>query len=521
MKNLPLGIQTFRKIIEENRLYVDKTKDIYNLLAQGGQYYFLSRPRLFGKSLLVSTLKEIFLGNKELFKGLWIEDKIEWINHPVIHIDFSVVEYETAELMKESLVQTLDGIAAGHGIQLTTVSYKTRFGELIRKLSSKGKVVILIDEYDKPIIDFVENREIAIQNRDILKSFYSTLKGLDEHLKFVFITGVSKFSKVSIFSDLNNLTDITLDETYATMLGYTHRELLEYFDEEIEALLKKEEGTDGTKDELVNDIKYWYNGYSWDGTNFVYNPFSILNLFQKRKFANYWFESGSPSFLVKLARKEDIALAELENYKAGEEVFSAFDIDKMQVVSILFQTGYLTIKEIIPISRTRRFYILSFPNAEVKESLLVYLLGDMSPKYEGKISVMVDDLKAYLKTGNLEKFFELMRSIFAQISYDMFVKDREGYYQTVIYLILKLTGINIDTEVETNLGRIDAVIHLEKVIYVMEFKIGTPEEALKQIKEKKYYERYLSLSKTIMLIGIGIDTAGRNIKEYKIEKVQF
>ncbi|HLP58743.1 MAG TPA: AAA family ATPase, partial [Candidatus Deferrimicrobium sp.] len=213
----------------------------------------------------------------------------------------------------------------------------------------------------------VENREIAIQNRDILKSFYSTLKGLDEHLKFIFITGVSKFSKVSIFSDLNNLTDITLDETYATMLGYTHRELLEYFDEEIDALIKKE---DGTKDELINDIKYWYNGYSWDGTNFVYNPFSILNLFRNKKFANYWFESGSPSFLVKLARKEDIALAELENYKAGEEVFSAFDIDKMQVVSILFQTGYLTIKEIIPISRTRRFYILSFPNAEVKESYL-------------------------------------------------------------------------------------------------------------------------------------------------------
>jgi hypothetical protein len=515
---LPLGIQTFRKIIEENRLYVDKTKDIYSLLTQGGQYYFLSRPRRFGKSLLVSTLKEIFLGNKKLFKGLWIEDKIEWIKHPVIHIDFSEVEYETVELMKESLVQTLDRIAAGNGIQLTTVSYKTRFGELIRKLSANDKVVILIDEYDKPIIDFVENREIALQNRDILKSFYSTLKGLDEHLKFVFITGVSKFSKVSIFSDLNNLNDITMDETYAAMLGYTHRELLEYFDEEIHELIKKE---GGTKDELINDIKHWYNGYSWDGKNFVYNPFSILNLFLKKRFANYWFESGSPSFLVKLAAKENIALAELENYKAGEEVFSAFDIDKMQVVSILFQTGYLTIKEIIPISRTSRFYILSFPNAEVKESLLVYLLGDMSPKYEGKISVMVDDLKTHLKTGHLEKFFELMRSIFAQISYDMFVKDREGYYQTVIYLILKLTGISIDTEVETNLGRIDAVIHLEKVIYVMEFKIGTAEEALSQVKEKKYYERYLSTSKTIVLIGIGIDTAERNIKDYKIEKIQL
>ncbi len=518
MKNLPLGIQTFRKIIEENRLYVDKTKDIYHLLTQGGQYYFLSRPRRFGKSLLISTLKEIFSGNKELFKGLWIYDKVDWQAFPVITLDLMKISYDTPEILKESLKEFIYELAEQRGLTLSkNKDYKQAFLELVEKSSAAGKVVILIDEYDKPIIDFVENQEIALQNRDILKSFYSTLKSLDEHLKFVFITGVSKFSKVSIFSDLNNLNDITMDETYATMLGYTHRELLEYFDEEIHELIKKE---GGTKDELINDIKYWYNGYSWDGKNFVYNPFSILNLFLKKRFANYWFESGSPSFLVKLARKDGIALAELENYKAGEEVFSAFDIDKMQVVSILFQTGYLTIKEIIPISRTSRFYILSFPNAEVKESLLVYLLGDMSPKYEGKISVMVDDLKTHLKTGHLEKFFELMRSIFAQISYDMFVKDREGYYQTVIYLILKLTGISIDTEVETNLGRIDAVIHLEKVIYVMEFKIGTAEEALSQVKEKKYYERYLSSSKTVMLIGIGIDTGERNIKDYKIETVQ-
>jgi hypothetical protein len=397
----------------------------------------------------------------------------------------------------------------------TGKDYKQAFVKLVEKLYSINKVVILIDEYDKPIIDFVENQEIALQNRDILKNFYATLKGLDECLKFVFITGVSKFSKVSLFSDLNNLNDITLDKKYTTMLGYTHQELLKYFDDRLERLA----GT-GEKHEWVEDIRTWYNGYSWDGKHFLYNPFSILNFFQKEEFGNYWFETGSPLFLVKLIEKYDLDLAQLENYKAGEELFSSFDIDRMHVASLLFQTGYLTIKKILPASRRKRFYILSYPNLEVKEAFLVNLLGDFSPKFADKISVIVDDLKTHLETGNIDKFFEMIRSIFARIPYDIFVADREGFYQTVIYLILELIGIGIDCESETNLGRIDAEIVTDNAVYIMEFKLGTGKEALDQIKEKKYYEKHLASPKNIILVGVGFNIEDRNINDYEIETLQ-
>ena len=510
MKNLPIGFQAFGKLIAENYLYIDKTGDIYRLISEGGQYYFISRPRRFGKSLLVSTLKEIFSGNKELFKNLWIFDKIDWEPHPVIHIDFLGLRYSTTDELIETLNYLINHNAEFHGIDLTEKSYDQRFRELIIKLSRKNKVVVLVDEYDKPIIDFVENQEIAIRNKNILRSFYSTLKGLDEYLRFVFITGVSKFSKVSLFSDLNNLTDITLDKKYATMLGYTHQELLEYFADRLETLTEK-----GNKDEWLKDIRTWYKGYSWDGKNFVYNPFSILNFFEKEEIKNYWFESGSPLFLVKLIRKYDIDLAQLEHYKAGEEIFSSYDIDRMNVGSLMFQTGYLTIKEIQEISRTKRFYILSYPNQEVREAFLVYLLGDFSPNFADRISVIINDLKTNLESGNIDRFFEITRSIFAQIPYDIFVKDREGYYQTVIYIILKLIGIDICCELETNRGRIDAVIELGSAIYIMEFKLGTAAEALNQIKEKKYYEKYQVSSKEIILTGIGFD-----IGDYKIEKIQ-
>jgi hypothetical protein len=516
MKDLPIGIQTFSDIILGNYLYIDKTKDIYNFFDERGKFYFLSRPRRFGKSLLVSTLKEIFSGNRDLFKDLWIYDKLEWQPYTVITLDLMKISAETPEVLKESLKQFIHERAAHFGLSLGQArNYKQAFVEFIEKLSARGKIVILIDEYDKPIIDFVENQEIARQNRDILKNFYSTLKGLDEYLRFVFITGVSKFSKVSVFSDLNNLNDITLDEKYAVMLGYTHRELLQYFDDRLDALARG-----GKKAEWLADIRAWYNGYSWDGEHFVYNPFSILNLFQKGRFANYWFESGSPSFLVRLINKYDIDLDSLEHYKAGEELFSSFDIERMHVASLLFQTGYLTIKEIQPADRRKRFYILSYPNAEVKEAFLVYLLGDFSPGFADRISVVIDDLKASLKRDDMDRFFEIIRSIFARIPYNMFVRDREGYYQTVIYIILKLIGINITTELETNQGRIDAVVELPEAVYIMEFKLGAARQALQQIKENKYFKKYLASSKTITLIGIGFDSEERNLRDYKIEKLR-
>ncbi|MCK4762764.1 MAG: AAA family ATPase [Candidatus Aminicenantes bacterium] len=470
MKNLPVGIQTFREMISRNYLYVDKTRDIYNLFATGGKFYFLSRPRRFGKSLLVSTLKEIFSGSRELFKGLWIYDKIEWESHPVIHIDFLGLNYKTKDELNDTLNYLIDQNARTHKVDLREKGYDKRFRELIIKLSQDNKVVVLVDEYDKPIIDFVDKPGIASAHRDILKTFYSILKGLDEYLRFVFITGVSKFSKVSVFSDLNNLFDITIDESYATMLGYTQEELLKYFSRRIEELTKVE---NCSREELIEDIKRWYNGYSWDGKNFVYNPFSVLNFFQKQKFGNYWFESGTPSLLVKLIKKHNIDVKTFERHKTGEAVFSSFEIDRLHVVSLLFQTGYLTIKEVEHTGRHKRLYTLSYPNIEVKEAFLEYLLGDFSARFADEITMIVEQLKESLERGEEEGFFEVMRSLFARIPYDMFVGDREGYYQTVIYLVLMLIGVSIRTEVETNLGRLDAVVETGNFIYVMEFKLGT------------------------------------------------
>lgn len=516
MKNLPIGIQTFSDLIAGEYLYIDKTEYIYRLIAGGGRYYFLSRPRRFGKSLMISTLKEVFSGNKELFRGLWIYDQIDWKSYPVIHIDFLGLNYGTKEELIETLNFLIDKNAELYGITLQKKSYDKRFQELVTGLSHKGKVVVLVDEYDKPIIDFIDQEETALRNRDILKGFYSNLKGLDEYIQFVFITGVSKFSKVSVFSDLNNLMDITIDETYAAMLGYTHEEMLGYFDDRLAQLPT---GTDADRMEWEGDIKKWYNGYSWDGKQFVYNPFSVLNFFRKKQFGNYWFESGTPTLMIKLIKTFNIDIEQLEHYRAGESVFSSFEIGRLHVVSLMFQTGYLTIKKVEQADKHKRIYTLSYPNIEVKESFLEYLLGDFSARFADEITVVVEQLKKSLETGNGETFFETMKSVFARIPYDMFVKEREGYYQTVIYLVLMLIGISIRTEVETNQGRIDAVIETAHFIYVMEFKLGTADEALNQIREKQYYQQFSNSSKTVTLIGAGFDIEKRNIGSYKIESI--
>jgi hypothetical protein len=516
-KHLPLGIQTFSDIIEGGYLYVDKTQDIYNFFAEKGKYYFLSRPRRFGKSLLTSTLYEIFSGNKELFKDLWIYDKIQWKAHPVITLDFMTINAETPDILKSSLKQFTIDCGQGFGISVEKErNYKDAFVKLIKELSKQGRVVVLIDEYDKPIIDFVENKEIALKNREILRNFYSILKSVDKYIEFVFITGVSKFSKVSIFSDLNNLNDITLDEKYATLLGYTQEELSRYFQDRMEDLPEKK-----SKQQWEEIIKKRYNGYSWDGKHFVYTPFSILNFFQKKKLANYWFESGSPSFLVRLIKQYRVDVKKLENHKVGESVFNSFDIDQMHVVSLLFQAGYLTIKKIETTEQEKRFYYLSYPNSEVKESFIENLLADFSLRYPDEISVTVEGLKQYLREANLEGFFNSLRAIFAQIPYDIFIKDREAYYQTVIFLILKLIGIDIQTEVETNLGRIDAVIETKDTIYIIEFKMQSAQSALAQIKEKKYFERYLASKKAIKLIGVEFDIESRNLSEYRVEDLEL
>ena len=343
---------------------MDKTRDIYRLMTEGGGYYFMSRPRRFGKSLLISTLAEIFKGRKELFEGLWIHDKIEWREHTVITIDFMSISSETPEALRTSLKQRVLDIAGEFGVRLDEErDYKQTFLELLKKLSSRGKTVILIDEYDKPIIDHIQRADIAAENRDILRTFYEVIKSSDTFLEFVFITGVSKFSKVSIFSGLNNLDDITLDERFSTMMGYTHGELDRYFGEYLDGW-----------DVSLEDVRKWYSGYSWDGQSFVYNPLSLMLFLNKKKFGNYWFSTGTPSFLLKLLRENKLD-------------------DRIDLHSLLFQAGYLTIKEIRRISSTRSVYRLSYPNVEVKESFQEYIADStIKPKLLNLADVEVKSL---------------------------------------------------------------------------------------------------------------------------------
>ena len=518
MKNLPGGIHTLGKIIEGNYLYVDKTNDIYKLISSGGGYYFISRPRRFGKSLLISTLKEIFSGNKKLFKGLWIYDKIQWKSYPVIHIDFTHISFQTPQNLEKELNIKLNKIGKTYHIKLDQQrDYKGKFADLIEQLSTKERVVILIDEYDKPIIDFIETEKIdtALANQAVLKNFYSVLKGADEYIQFVFITGVSKFSRMSIFSDLNNLTDITIDDNFSTILGLTQEELLTYFADRIDYLSKKLEMPGNV---FLDHVKQWYNGYSWDGCHFLYNPFSIINLFSKNRFGNYWFATGTPTFLINHIKKREKDIISLEKEEVDESIFESYDIENLEVVSMLFQTGYLTIKE-IKLVGIKSQYVLSYPNQEVKESFLKHFLADYTREETGVVGSKILDLVKTITMNDLESFFDIVKSLFASIPSPLFIRDREAYYHTIIYLVLELLGANIRVEVHTNKGRIDAVIETRDRVYILEFKMGKPAEALSQIEEKKYYEKYLSAGKSIRLIGVGFSEKERNISGYMEKKV--
>jgi hypothetical protein len=515
IKKLPIGIANLREIITENYLYVDKTREIHQLITQGGKYFFLSRPRRFGKSLLISTLKELFSGNKNLFKGLWIENKIEWKTHPVLHIDFTKIAYQTADMLQKELSVMLFQRAKEAAIQLS--KDRTPVGqleELIRGLAKENKVVILIDEYDKPIIDLLHDPHQAALNRETLKTFYSVIKAMDEYVRFAFLTGVSKFAKVSVFSGLNNLIDLTIDNQYAVLLGYTQSELEHYFKEWITAAAKV---MNTSRKDLLSRIKDWYNGYSWNGTDFVYNPFSILNFFFKNQFHNFWFTSGTPTFLVKLLRHNQKPFSEYEKYECGADIFESFEIDRINPVSLLFQTGYLTIKQARTVSPGQQRFLLDYPNTEVKDSFLKHLLADVSQTYPDTVDNSIYHLLTALNASDWDEFFAIFKSIFASIPYDIFIHQKEAYYHTVIYLVMALLGSHIQVEQHTNQGRLDAVLQTEKNIFILEFKLGTAPEALAQIKNKGYAEKYQSLGKHITLIGIGFDPIQKNIKDWQME----
>ena len=514
LKSLPAGNATFRHLISGDFLYVDKTKWIYQIVNHPRGVYFLSRPRRFGKSLMVSTLEEIFLGNRALFKGLWIDQSdYPWQKHPVIRIDFSKKPVEDVEGLKLNIKTYLQRIAEQHQVVLSEGRYYDQFDELIYKLSQRGQVVILIDEYDKPIIDHLTNVEEAKKIRDTLKGFYNVIKASDQYLRFVFLTGISKFSKVGVFSGLNNLTDLTMTPAFSAALGITEDELIRYFSDYIAPLAEQEELS---HEETLAMIKKWYNGFCFSrhGER-VYNPYSLLRLFQDKIFSNYWFETGTPTLLINLIKEKEYNIATLDNLNVTVLDFSTYEIDQLNVVPIFFQTGYLTIKHY---NKERNEYQLYYPNYEVESAFLEYLLNHFTHPMLKPSNDYLWRLTDALKKKEFDEFFHILEVFLADIPYDMQL-DYEKYYQTIFYLIIKLVGMRARAEERTNKGRIDTVIELDDAFVFFEFKLnGSAQEALEQIKSTDYTQKYQLAGKQLILVGVNFSTKTRSVSEWKIEK---
>ncbi len=519
LKNLPIGQSSFENLIKGDMLYVDKTEIIYRMITNA-QFYFLSRPRRFGKSLLISTLEEIFKGNKELFKDLWIyKADYNWEEYPVVIIDFNHVLSDNHIMLQEGITKLLVDVANAHGLQLEENVYKYAFVELIKKLSEKysKQVVLLIDEYDKPIITHLgkgdEGIRLAEKNRDILKNFYGTIKAASviENLRFVLLTGVSKFSKAGVFSELNNLSDITMHGRYASILGITEEELAHYFDEYIKLQCNYLEIDE---EEVRLKIREYYNGYRFSETDLkVYNPFSLIKFFDESKFRNYWFESGTPTFLVNLIKERNYYIPQTESFSADETTFSSYELDNLDITALLFQTGYLTIKDY---DRDFGTYVLGYPNVEVKYSFLRHLYKDRVPDEDNKYKRLVE----LLAKGDLDEFISVMSSIFAGITYDEGSRINEANFHTLFYVTLAAGGLPARSQVLNYSGRIDMVVEVKDKVYIFEFKCNqSADKAIEQIRQKKYYEGFTSSAKEIYLVGINFDMEKRNIAQYKWEIV--
>lgn len=525
-ENYSLSSQTFSRLINENRIYVDKTDLLYELLKQASAVtYFLSRPRRFGKLLLINTLKSIFEGEQALFKGLFIYDKITWKRFPIIHLSMADIGFVNLGL-EYALQHRLENKAKEEGIMLTETVYNLQFQELIIALHKKygEQVVILIDEYDKPITHGLEavNSDLAIENRDIMKNFYSVLKDLDVHIRFLFITGISKFTKVSIFSELNHLTDLTLDNRFATLCGYTQAEIEHYFPEGIQKLIEKE---NKSRDFILAKIKNWYDGFSWNGIDFVYNPFSFMQLMASSQFSNYWFETGTPTFLVKMLR-DDIDF-DLENLKVRESNFNTFDLRNLDSKTILLQTGYLSLKERHETEGDLDYFLASFSNKEVRESFNEMLLGSYIAKHPSDAGVSVYEVRAAFLRNDIEQVIKIMESLFAGIPSSLFsrmqpngkkVGNGENFYYAIIYLIFNLLGVKMQAEVAVREGRIDAIVETNANVYIFEFKKNqSPDIAIQQIKDRKYDEKYLISNKIIHLVSVSFSLRKKGIDKWKCE----
>ena len=519
MQKLTSSIYTFEKLIENNFLYVDKTEYIWRLIDSAPAMYFMSRPRRFGKSLTVSTLEAVFSGKKELFKGLAIYNKsYDWKKYPVIHLDMGNCNAKNAEELEAFLNDKLTECSEKTETSLQGESITTRFASLIRELATQDSVVILVDEYDKPILNNIGNPELK-EMLFVLKGFYSTIKTCEQQEHFVFVTGVSKFCHVSLFSDLNNLTDITMNADYATMLGYTQREFETNFAEWISAAESRQQLP---HEAYLREIKNWYNGYRFEEqAETVYNPVSLASFFSDGfKFKNYWFSTGTPSFLLELIKKKNFDFEDALTRPVSGIAFAAYEVDRIEPLALLLQTGYLTIKSSF-VDFGATFYHLVFPNFEVRSAFDTYLLNAYTSITKDELEGIAVGLARHVRSGNTEGIMKDFKIFLAAIPYDIQLSN-EKYYQTIFFLLFLMLGVYIEAESRTNDGRIDAVAMCGEWVYLFEFKINRNAEcALDQIKEKEYFRKYQHSGKRIILIGANLNMETRQLDDWKQEEVSL
>ena len=512
-RKYPIGIQSFENIRKEGYLYVDKTALIYQLV-QTGKYYFLSRPRRFGKSLLLSTLQAYYEGKKELFEGLAMASlEKDWKTYPVLLLDLNAQRYDSVDSLTSILNDTLCEWERLYGTQESETTLSLRFKGVIQRAAEKTgrNVVVLIDEYDKPMLQAIHNKELQSSYRNILKAFYGVLKSKDAYLQFALLTGVTKFSKVSVFSDLNNLMDISMDNRYAAICGITEQELVTDLGEYIRDL---SETLQVSYENLLRELQERYDGYHFvEDSEGLYNPFSLLNTFARKKLGNYWFETGTPTYLVELLKENHYPLEHLTYEQATADTLTGIDTVDSSPIPVLYQSGYLTIKDYDPEFET---YTLGFPNKEVEEGFTRFLLPYYAHIRSGSSAFHIVNFVKEVRSGNIDGFMKRLQSFFSDTPYEL-VRDLELHYQNVLFIIFRLVGFYTQAEYHTSEGRVDLVIRTDQFIYVMEFKLdGTAEEALQQIEEKQYALPFVSDSRRLFKVGVNFSNATRNIEKWLV-----
>ncbi|MDE6216423.1 ATP-binding protein [Bacteroides sp.] len=513
-KLYPIGIQNFEKLRKNGYLYIDKTALVYQLV-KTGSYYFLSRPRRFGKSLLISTFEAYFQGKRELFEGLAIEQlEKEWKQHPILHLDLNIERYDTPESLDKILNDNLMRWESLYGSSPSESSFSLRFAGIVRRAyeqTGRG-VVILVDEYDKPMLQAIGNEALQREFRNTLKPFYGVLKTMDGCIQFAFLTGVTKFGKVSVFSDLNNLNDLSMWDKYFDLCGISEQELHRYLETEMHEFA---EAQGLTYEAFCRNLKEYYDGYHFtEDTPGVYNPFSLLNAFARKKFGSYWFETGTPTYLVNLLKKHHYNLERMASEKTDADILNSVDSESTNPIPVIYQSGYLTIK-----GYDERFgiYSLGFPNREVEEGFVKFLLPFYANTNKVEAPFEIQKFVREIELGDCDAFFRRLQSFFADTPYKL-ARDLELHYQNVLFIVFKLMGFYTKVEYHTSAGRIDLVMQTDKFIYIMEFKLeGTAEEALQQIEEKRYALPFEVDPHRLFKIGVNFSNKERNIEKWIVE----